>query len=150
MFGLEKIADAFDRIHADVQRDFDNLMLERGGRWAGDNLGPDSGWTYALAVPVGIGWSLGTFTLASGKALVDVLRLGDGVKSGTLSGVGQDGLRVLNLIPVVSAGERRLAWPAPLDEPRRSPGRWVWWANRARDLADRQRSGPLPACPAAT
>lgn len=108
MFGLEKIADAFDRIHADVQRDFDNLMLERGGRWAGDNLGPDNGWTYALAVPVGIGWSLGTFTLASGKALVDVLRLGDGVKSGTLSGAGQDALRVLNLIPVVSAGGKAL------------------------------------------
>jgi hypothetical protein len=108
MLGLERIADAFDHMHADVQRDFDNALLVDAGKWAGRTFGPDSIGTYVTAIPAGIAWSLGTFIMGSGKSLVDVLRLGEGVKSGTLKGVGQDTLRVLNLIPLVSSGAKLL------------------------------------------
>ncbi len=102
MFGLEKWADAFDKMHAQVQRDLDGLVGDLGQR-SGATFGADSGWNTFFAIPVGIAYALGTFTLASGKGLVDVLRLGEGVKSGSASGVGQDALRLLNLIPAAGA-----------------------------------------------
>src|SRR5688572_21399342 len=101
MWGLEKIADAFDKMHADVQRDLDRALLVEGGQWAGQTFGPDSMFTFQTAIAAGVAYSIATFTLASGKGLVDVLRLGEGVKSGTLTGVGQDILRILNLIPAL-------------------------------------------------
>jgi hypothetical protein len=101
MLGLEKIADAFDKMHAQVQRDLDRWLLVDGGKWAGDTFGPDSYYTFQTAMAAGLAYSLATFTLSSGKGLVDVLRLGEGVKSGTVTGVGQDVLRVLNIVPAL-------------------------------------------------
>jgi hypothetical protein len=105
MWGLEKIADAFDKMHADVQRDLDRSLLIGGGQWAGETFDQNSALgtvgTWGTAIAAGLAYSISTFTLSSGKALVDVLRLGEGVKSGTLTGVGQDSLRVLNIVPAL-------------------------------------------------
>lgn len=106
MFKLEKIADAFDKMHAEVQRDLDDVLLVKGGQTAGKAFGPDSVLTWSMAISAGIAWSLSTFTLGAGKSLVDVLRLGEGVKSGTLSGVASDVLRVLNLIPALGVAAK--------------------------------------------
>ncbi|MDT8855976.1 hypothetical protein RNZ50_13335 [Paracoccaceae bacterium Fryx2] len=108
MFGLERIAEGFDRIHADVQRDVDRFFLEDSARKMGEQFGPDSFMTWQAAISSGITWSLITFTLGSGKSLVDVLRLGEGTKTGTAKGVAQDGLRLLNLAPAVGAAARGL------------------------------------------
>ena len=74
MFGLEKIADGFDKMHAEVQRDFDKVVLVDGGRQVGETFGPDSIFTYQAAIGAGITWSLGTFVMGQGN----VLRLGEG------------------------------------------------------------------------
>ena len=101
MFGLEKTADAFDKMHADVQGSLDKALLVDLGQKAGETFGPDSILTTMTALPVGIIYSLSTFVMGAGKGLVDVLRLGEGVKEGTLSGVGSDVLRLLNIIPAL-------------------------------------------------
>jgi len=106
MFGLESIADSFDRMYESVQKDWDNVMLRDPGRFAGKTFGPDSWINYFFAIPAGIAWSLGTFTMMQGKALVDVLRLGEGVKSGTAGGVLQDGLRILTVLPAVGGAAK--------------------------------------------
>lgn len=110
MFGLEKVADAFDRMHEEVQRDFENKVLRDWGRDAGEAWGAESWKTYGTAIGAGLLYSLGTFTLSSGKSLVDTLRIGDGVRSGTAAGVGQDVLRVLNLAPAIGAAAKGIGW----------------------------------------
>jgi hypothetical protein len=97
---LEKVADGFDKIHAEAQADVEDFFLVKGGQWAGETFGADSIGTYTTAIGASIAYSLTTFTLASGKGLVDILRLGKGVRSGTVSGIGHDALRVLNILPV--------------------------------------------------
>jgi hypothetical protein len=108
MWGLEKIADAFDKMHAEVQHDLDDVILVKNAQWYGKTFGPDSFWNWENAISAGITWSLATYIMGAGKSLVDLLRIGEGVKSGTLGGVGQDALRVMNLIPVVGLGARTI------------------------------------------
>ena len=100
MFGLETIADSFDRMHAEAQKTVDDGVTS-AGQWSGDTFGPDSGWNWVFAIPTGIAYSIATFTMASGKGLVDVLRLGEGVKSGTAGGVASDALRIASILPAV-------------------------------------------------
>jgi hypothetical protein len=106
MFGLEKIADDFDKIYESSQRDATDALLVRPGRWSGQTFGPDSYFGGFLGIFPAALWSIYSFAAFSGKSLMDLLRLGEGVKSGTLSGVAQDGIRVLNLIPVVGMGAK--------------------------------------------
>lgn len=77
---------AFER-----QLDFDDALLKSGGEWAGRKFGADSGWTYATAMAAGIAWAIGIFVMASGEGLVDTLRLGEGVKEGSVAGIAHDG-----------------------------------------------------------
>jgi hypothetical protein len=134
MWGLEKIADAFDKIHAEVQHDLDGALLVKGGQWAGEQFGPDSVYTWGTAIAAGTAWSLATFVLGAGKSLVDVLRLGEGVKSGTLGGVGHDALRVLNIIPAAGMVGKGLGMG----------GRFATlaWAGRAAGLGGDMACGP--------
>ena len=134
MWGLEKLADAFDKMHAEVQRDLDDALLAKPAQWYGKTFGPDSFFTWESAISAGITWSLATFVLGAGKSLVDVLRLGEGVKSGTLAGVGQDTLRVLNLIPAVGMGARAIGMG----------GRFATlaWAGRVAGLGGDMSCGP--------
>jgi hypothetical protein len=104
MFGLEKLAASFDRMHAEVQRDFDKLMLEDHAKWSGGKYGPDSWETYYFAISQSVGWALGTFTMDEGKKLADVLRIGEGIKSKTTGGVAGDALRLLTLLPILGSG----------------------------------------------
>ncbi|HUA62655.1 MAG TPA: hypothetical protein VML19_28120 [Verrucomicrobiae bacterium] len=101
MFGLEKVADEFDKIYESSQKDMTDLLLVRTGRWSGETFGPDSWFGGFLGIFPAIAWSLYSFAAFSGKSLVDVLRLGEGVKKGTVGGVVEDGVRVLNLLPVL-------------------------------------------------
>ncbi|WP_174279783.1 hypothetical protein [Sphingomonas bacterium] len=112
MFGLEQYADAFDRMHAEVQGDFDKLMLKDAAEGAGRRWGGDSGWTYATGLLIGTAWALGTFVLSAGKGLVDTLRLGEGIKSGTVGGVAEDGMRLLNVLPLLGVISRPVATAA--------------------------------------
>ena len=68
MFGLETIADSFDRMHAEAQKTVDDGVAS-AGQWSGDTFGPDSGWNWVFAIPTGIAYSIATFTMASGKGL---------------------------------------------------------------------------------
>lgn len=103
MLGLEKIADAFDTIHADVQGSFDKLMLHDVPlTMMGKDLRPGPFTTF-MAIPVALTWSLGTFVLDSGKSLMGTLRLGEGVKQGGVGGVVADGLRLLNILPAAGS-----------------------------------------------
>jgi hypothetical protein len=98
---LEHLADEFDRIHAEAQTTVDDLLLKRTAQWAGSTFGPDSLATYAVGILPVYARTIYTFAAGSGKQLVDTLRLGAGVRSGTLGGVGEDALRVLNIIPAL-------------------------------------------------
>src|SRR5579862_4217786 len=101
MFGLEKVADEFDKIYESSQRAATDTLLARPGRWSGDTFGPDSTVGFFMGILPAALWTVYTFAAGAGKGLVDVLRLGEGVKSGTATGVLQDGIRVLNLLPAV-------------------------------------------------
>jgi hypothetical protein len=94
MFGLEAVADAFDRYH----KQWDTAVegwLDRSVTDVGMQLGPDAGATTGVAVAAGVVWAASTFIGGVLGGFADVARLGDGVAKGTWSGVGQDGLRVL-------------------------------------------------------
>ena len=99
MFGLEATADEFDRMYNEVQKLTDNALLVRPARATGEYFGADSNWNVAIAIFPAIAWSIATFTMNLGKGLVDVLRLGEGARTGTASGWFHDGLRVLNVLP---------------------------------------------------
>ena len=63
MWGLEKIADAFDKMHAEVQRDLDDALLVKNAQWYGKTFGTDSFLNWENAISAGITWSLATFIM---------------------------------------------------------------------------------------
>lgn len=101
MSGLVELADEFDKMHAEAQKVVDDRLLKEPGRWMGETFGPDSWLTYGVAIFPAIQWAIVTFTMGAGKGLVDTLRMGEGWREGTASGWFHDGLRLLNVLPVV-------------------------------------------------
>jgi hypothetical protein len=96
MFGAEKWADAFDEMYHDNMKWYRHEM--EGwvqGIYTKDGEGAK---LYAAAVVAGVGDALFDFVQGSGAGLVDVLRLGEGVKEGTPWGVAKDGLRVIMVV----------------------------------------------------
>jgi len=108
MFGLEHWADVFDQIHEENQRTIRSGFNE----WVRSVYGEHGeGWQlYGAAVTAGTAEALYTFAGGMGQGLVDLLRVGEGAKKGSILGVAQDGLRVVS---VVAGGLRvaRLAAP---------------------------------------
>ncbi|HET9960017.1 MAG TPA: hypothetical protein VFQ61_36240 [Polyangiaceae bacterium] len=103
MTTLSKWADLFDEIHRDNQRfirsSFEawvqNEYLQHGESWQ----------MYGAAVTAGTAEALYTVAGTLGQGLVDLLRVGEGVKRGTALGVAQDALRVVSVV----AGGLRVA-----------------------------------------
>jgi hypothetical protein len=96
MFGAEKWADAFDDLHRQNMKD-----INRGLQgWVDDQFqSHGEGWQFYGAAGVAAATeALYSFVSGTmGGGMVDVLRLGEGVKKGTAWGVLQDGLRVLSV-----------------------------------------------------
>jgi nucleoid-associated protein YgaU len=92
MFGLESIADYFDKLHEDNKR-FLRLEFQE---WVNDVYRSDGeGWKfYATAATAATAEALYTVAGGLGAGLVDTLRLGEGVKKGSAWGVVEDGLRL--------------------------------------------------------
>lgn len=106
MFGLEHIADEFDKIYESSQKAATDALLVRPGRWSGETFGPDSLFGAYLGLFPAEAWAVYSFAAYLGKSLVDVLRLGEGVKKGTVGGFAEDGIRILNLLPVLGMGAK--------------------------------------------
>lgn len=95
MLGAEKVADLFDEIHKDNQK-----AIERGLQdWvSGIYTSEGENWEfYGAAVTAGVADALYTFVGGMGAGLVDLLRVGEGVKEGTAWGVAKDGLRAISI-----------------------------------------------------
>jgi hypothetical protein len=88
MLGIERIAELFDELHAENKR---SLGIEFQG-WV-NNVYRSEGETwrfYGAAATASAAEALYTFAGGVSAGFVDLLRLGDGVKAGTLGGVVQD------------------------------------------------------------
>lgn len=83
MWYFTEIADWFDNEKAQS-----DLILDR---WV-----DESHYNHGVMIVAATAKSFTTF----GAGFVDVLKLGDGIKGGTLKGVGQDALRVVAIFPV--------------------------------------------------
>lgn len=96
MFGLEAYAKLFDKIHEENRR---SLNIEFQG-WINDIYRSEGeNWRfYGAAATAAAADAIYAFAGGAGAGLVDLLRLGDGVASGTLKGFGQDGLRLITLV----------------------------------------------------
>ncbi|MGO4449002.1 hypothetical protein AB4Y96_08745 [Phyllobacterium sp. TAF24] len=90
------------------------------------------------AMIVGAGASA---VMTFGQGFVDILRLGDGVKEGTLGGVGKDALRVVAIFPVGKAAEALQAVKGAIrvrliaDIPAQAATGGCFWVASAKALA---------------
>jgi hypothetical protein len=98
MFGLEKIADAWDKFR-DEQLRFARSEMQEWVTGVYQRNG-ENGWFYGAAVTAGVADALLTFTTGVTSGFVDTLRLGEGVKEGGW-GYGKDALRLLAVLPAV-------------------------------------------------
>jgi hypothetical protein len=96
MFGLEKIADLFDELHEENQR----FIEESFSRWTTSVYEEEGegGWLYAAVTTAATAEALYKVAGGLGAGLVDTLRIGEGVGSGTAWGVAQDGLRAISVV----------------------------------------------------
>jgi hypothetical protein len=95
MFGAEKVADMFDELHEENKRE-----IQRGFQGWVDEIYREEGESvsfYGAAVTAGVLDTLYGFAGGMGAGLVDLTRLGEGVKEGTAWGVAKDGLRAVSV-----------------------------------------------------
>jgi hypothetical protein len=103
MLGLEKLADAFDAMMARRDHELDGMLTD----WV---RGPDPSFLprpnheepkteihTGYAIGAGLIWAAWTFSSGVSKSAIDLLRVGEGVRSGSLGGVIEDGMRVMTL-----------------------------------------------------
>ncbi|MGE0760436.1 MAG: LysM peptidoglycan-binding domain-containing protein [Pirellulaceae bacterium] len=110
---LSAIADKWDAQHAISEKELERLVEEHPNY-------------FAVVVATAVSTSM-----QLGAGLVDVLRLGEGVKDGTLSGVGKDALRLLQVAgPVAKVGRFALARVFP--DPKGGVCAWVAAAKALR------------------
>jgi nucleoid-associated protein YgaU len=114
MWVFTEIADWFDKTRHDNEKFIDNTLQP----WVASTLNENSPWYRNVAVysAAGAAYALNKFTTTVAAGFVDVLRIGDGVKSGGW-GYGQDALRALVLLgPAVRAGRFAISQVAAVDE----------------------------------
>lgn len=103
---LRTVADKWDEQHAISERELERMVEENPNY-------------FAIVVATAVSTSM-----QLGAGMVDVLRLGEGVKEGTLSGVAKDGLRLLQVAgPVARVGRFALARVFP--DPKGGVCAWV-------------------------
>lgn len=115
---LSAVADKWDEQHAITEAELGRMVEENPGY-------------FAVVVATGISTSM-----QLGAGMVDVLRLGEGVKEGTLAGVGKDALRLLQVAgPVAKVGRFALARVFP--DPKGGVCAWVAAAKALRQTGTR-------------
>ncbi|MGL4552308.1 MAG: hypothetical protein ACRC33_14105 [Gemmataceae bacterium] len=96
MFGLETVADWFDEIHNEnkqfLQKEFQGWVDEQYQKHG-------EGWQfYGVAAGAATLEAMYTFSGGVASGFVDTLRIGEGLKEGTATGVLKDGLRALTVV----------------------------------------------------
>lgn len=96
MFGLEAVADLFDKIHADNRR----FISKEFQGWVNSVYRSEGeSWRfYGAAATASAADALYTFAGGVGAGFVDLLRIGEGTKGGSLWGMAQDGLRLVTVV----------------------------------------------------
>jgi hypothetical protein len=116
MIGLEALADGFDAIFRDKQAQ----VRAASHDWAmgvADREGMSAKF-YVVAVTGSLGEVLFDFAGGIVGAVADLSRFGEGIRSGTIKGWAQDGLRILSVagpaVTLVRTGRAALALGGPM------------------------------------